>query len=59
MEISVNNINNLRGVTRQKGEDKAALRGAEGVGEEKQREDEVLERGKGGTSHLISPASRE
>lgn len=50
MEIS----NNLRGVARQKGEDKAALRRAGRVGEEKQRGEEVLERGKGGTTVFLS-----
>lgn len=41
MEIS----NNLRGVARQKGEDKAALRSAVGAGENQRGEEEVLKRG--------------
>lgn len=41
MDIS----NNLRGVARQKGEDEAALKRAGGVGEERQRGEEVLEMG--------------
>lgn len=53
MVISVN-INNLRGVARQKGEEKAALKRAGEAGKEKKKEDEVLDRGKGGTTVILS-----
>lgn len=48
--------NNFKGgrVARHKGEDKPGLMRAGGVGEEKQRLEEVLERGKGGTMVILS-----
>lgn len=46
--------NNLRVEARQKGEDKVALRREGGVDEERQRGEEVLESGKGGTAVVLS-----
>lgn len=43
-----------RGKPGAKGGDEAALMRAGGAGEEKQRREEVLERGKGGTSVILS-----
>lgn len=54
MEISNNLKGGGWGVARHKGEDKAALMRAGGVGEEKQRWEEVPERAKGGTAVVLS-----
>ncbi|KAK5930742.1 hypothetical protein CesoFtcFv8_000022 [Champsocephalus esox] len=54
IELQEEISNYLRRLARQKGEDKVALMRSGRVGEEKQRGEEALERGKGGTADILS-----